>query len=478
MVFRTVLGIKPAGLIEQAKKEKLTFVGTGHRLGEPEDEEIDLVIPDSRRKGHCWCFGTTRVGKTRLMEAMVEQDIRKGFSTIVIDPKGDWALFKKIIQVAFEEGRQEDLIFITPIFPDYSAVFDPLAYYFMPEELVAHITSGVPVGEQFFYMVAYKISMILVQALLLKAKAEGRPLRISLMEVKDRMDREELAKLYKELQMIDASEARDVLKQVEELLDHPVGIVQEVARDMQKVINSPQQFYEKISESLHVALMQICSGNIGKLVGKAKENRLIQRLEEGKSVIMVAHLGALQTEDAAKVLGKVIISTVKAFVGRRFASGKDVNPPLAIYIDEAQNVLYKGIEDLLSKAGGAGVWVHGFNQSVNQIYQEVGKDFGRSILDNANTKIFMKVPDADTAQYVSRHFGMGIRFSPAVSLGGGIIAKETEDYLVKPEDVLYLAAREFYMFGYDGQFKGKTISVRDSYVQLVLPEIQPVDEVC
>ena len=441
------------GLIERAKQEKLTILGEGYDLSDPRKKKVPLYIPDSHRKGHFWCFGTTRAGKTRLIESMVEQDIRKGYSVVVIDPKSDIQLFSKIVQIAFEEKRHEDLIFVTSIFPEYSAVIDPLAYYYMPEELVAHIISGVPVEEPFFYKVAYEISMVLVQALLLKAKVEGKRHSFNINEIKDRMSREEIAELLKEIQVIDSPEAR------------------EIEKNMQKIVNSPQDYYSKISTSLRVALMQLSAGNIGKLVGKADENRFIKRLENGKGVIMIAHLGALLTEDAAKVLGKVIVSMIKTYVGRVFLSGGVVDPPLSLYIDEAQNVLYYGIEDLFAKAGGAGVWVHAFNQSVNQIYQEVGHDFGRSILDNANTKLFMRVPDIDTAEYVAKHFGVRKKISPSISPGGGIITREVEEPLVKPENVLRLGPRQFYLFTYNGQYKGRTLDVEDGYIEIKFPKI-------
>lgn len=296
--------------------------------------------------------------------------------------------------------------------------------------------------------------MVLVQALILKARVEGRVPSFNISEIKDRMSKEEIEALMKEMQVIDLPEA------------------QELVRNMQKIVNSPQDYYSKISTSLRVALMQLSTGNIGKLVGKADENRFIKRLEEGKRVILVAHLGALLTEDAAKVLGKVIVSMIKTYVGRVFMSGRKVDPPLCVYIDEAQNVLYYGIEDLFAKAGGAGVWVHGFNQSVNQIYKEVGYEFGRSILDNANTKVFMRVPDIDTAEYVAKHFGMRKKISPSLSLGGGIITKEEEQYLVKPEDVLNLQPRQFFLFTYLGQFKGRTIDVEEAYVEVEFPQIR------
>ena len=144
-----------------ARRPSRTILGVGHGMSDP-DTSMHITIPDTSRKGHFWCFGTTRVGKTRIMENMVEQDIRKGYSVVIIDPKGDIDLFSKIVQVAFEEGRDRELILVTPIYPHLSAVIDPLAYYYMPEELVGHIVSGVEVGkERFFFNVAYEISLVI-----------------------------------------------------------------------------------------------------------------------------------------------------------------------------------------------------------------------------------------------------------------------------------------------------------------------------
>jgi len=425
------------------------------------DEVINVVYPDSYRKGHFWCFGTTRSGKTRLIEAMIEQDIRKGYSVVVIDPKGDIELFSKIVQVALETGRIEDLIFINPIFPECSAVLDPLAYYYMVEELVAHIVSGVQVGtEKFFYNVAYEISLVVVQGLILLAKARGEKPVFNLNDVKNYIGRQNLEELK---------------KQIEEVVNaRPEGVdieeARQLLRDLEKILASPQDYYSKVSSSLRVALMELTSGHIGKIIGKADENRFIKRLESGERVILVAQLGSLLTQQAAYTLGKVIISMIQTFVGRVFSSGRKVDPPLCVYIDEAQNLLYLGIEDLFAKAGGAGVWVHGFSQSVNQIYAAIGRDFGNSILDNTNTKLFMRVPDAETARYVSKHFGKMKKISSMLSFGGGITTKEVEEEIVKVEDMLNLQPRMFYMMSYHGRFYGKTIDVNPARVVIKFPE--------
>ncbi|MFH2000987.1 MAG: conjugal transfer protein TraG, partial [Planctomycetota bacterium] len=101
-------------MFKRKSKEPWTMIGTGVHLDHP-NTILELGFPDTYRRGHFWCFGTTRVGKTRVMEHIIEQDIRKGYSVVAIDPKGDIDLFSKITQLAIDTGRHRYLMLITPI---------------------------------------------------------------------------------------------------------------------------------------------------------------------------------------------------------------------------------------------------------------------------------------------------------------------------------------------------------------------------
>ncbi|MBU0663412.1 MAG: TraM recognition domain-containing protein [Proteobacteria bacterium] len=435
--------------------EPWTHIGTGIHLDHP-DKIMPLGLPDSHRKGHFWCFGTTRVGKTRTMEGIIEQDIRKGYSVVAIDPKGDIDLFSKIVQVALDTGREKDLMLITPIFPQYSATLDPLSTYYMIEELVAHVTAGVALGkEPYFFSVAYEISLVVVQALVLLAEATGRKPSFNLNEIKNHISHQDLEKLKEKIDYIDTPQA------------------QQLALDLQKILSTPADYYSKVASSLRVALTELTSGNVGQIIGHADENRFIDRLEQNKGVIMVVQLGSLLTKRAAYTAGKVIASMIQAFVGRRYSSDKQVTPPLSLHIDEAQSVLYQGIEELFAKAGGAGVYIHGYCQSVSQLYAEIGIDRANTILDNCNTKLFMRVPDSKTASYVSEHLGEKRVFSPIISLGGGLSIRETEDVRVKHTEVLSMAPRQFFLTTYSGIYRGITADVSGASLRVIFPEIRP-----
>lgn len=440
-------------MLNRKSKEPWTSIGTGVHLDHPKTI-LELGFPDSFRKGHFWCFGTTRVGKTRVLEQIIEQDIRKGYSVVAIDPKGDIDLFSKITQIAIATGRQHDLMLITPIFPQYSAILDPLSSYYMPEELVAHITAGVAVGrEPYFFGVAYEVSLVVVQALIMLAEIAGRKPSFNLNDIKNHISHEDLEQLKEQIDYIETREA------------------EQLSRDIQKILSTPADYYSKVASSLRVALTELTSGNVGKIIGKADENRFVRRLEQGQGIILVVQLGSLLTKRAAYTAGKVIISMIQAFVGRVYSSGKNVTPTLVLHIDEAQSVLYHGIEDLFAKAGGAGVYIHGYCQSISQLYAEVGQDRANTILDNCNTKLFMRVPDAHTAGYVSEHLGEERRFSPIISLGGGLSIRETEETRIKHTEILNMAPREVFLSTYSGTYKGKTATVNDSTLKVKFPDL-------
>ncbi|GMT42903.1 MAG: conjugal transfer protein TraG [bacterium] len=446
--------------------KNVTLFGEGRAFDSDDglSEKMPISIPDTDRSGHLWCIGSTRAGKTNMMANMIEQDIRKGYSVLVLDPKLDKELFERIVQTTLEERRHEDLILINPVHSTYSADFDPLSHHYMIEELVGHLVSGVSVGrDPYFYNVAIQISTVVVEALDLLARYEGNPTKINLEEVKDYITRDMLEELKNQVESMDSQKLKNDIYRITKSID--------------RILSNQADYFNKVSNSLDVALQELTSGSIGRIVGAARENRIVSRLESGKRVIAVAQFCSQLTRRGAFTMGKVIMSVIQAFVGRIFASGKKerVNPPLCVYIDEAQNVLYQGIDDFFAKAGGADVWLHGFSQSVSPIFAEVGKDYGQTILANTNTKLFMRVPDEETADYVSRHFGERKVLSPMLSTSGGMMMREVEEPLVRPSDVLSMRRRQFFMRGYSGTYAGRTLDSSTLYTSIEFPEVSVED---
>ncbi|HWP91829.1 MAG TPA: TraM recognition domain-containing protein [Thermodesulfobacteriota bacterium] len=443
------------------KKTKLnpapeTLIGEGTLLGDP--HLVPVSIPDTHRQGHIFTMGTTRSGKTRLAELMIEQDIKKGYSILWIDPKGDIQILSKIAQIAKEAGRERELMFLSPIFADRSIRLDPLSHYFMPEEVVSHVVSGIRAKEEFFINVAYEVTLIVVQSLILFAEKEGKSPQFNFQSIKERISYPDLLKLKSQLEGLKTEEADEILS------------------SLYQILSSPQDYFSKVSSSLRTVLTALSVGSVGKVIRKASANPFIERLEKGRRVILVIQTGSLLTRRTAHIIARVLLSMVQSFVGRVLAEGGAINPPICIHIDEASNVLYLGIEDLFNKAGGAGIWLHLMTQSYQDLVAELGEPHAKKILDNTNTKIVFRVNDPQTARYVSDLAGVKRRFSPILSLGGGVSVREMEEEKILPDEVLGLKFREIFVFTMNGIYKGKTYDVIHPTLKIKLPEIKGGDD--
>jgi hypothetical protein len=169
-------------------------------------EETFKQAMQAAGKRHTFVFGTTGVGKTRLCENLIEQDIRKGYSVVYFDPKGDQQIFTKIYEVAREANRLDELMLVTPIFPEYSAVVDPMAFYFMPDELVGHIVSGILGGREPFYRnIAKEITTAVISAYIILARKHGNLPIMNIDTIRQRIRRESLESTMKSLRSIGIS---------------------------------------------------------------------------------------------------------------------------------------------------------------------------------------------------------------------------------------------------------------------------------
>ena len=116
--------------------------GEIHGVGMFEGEKM-ITMPLSERVGHTLVLGTTRVGKTRLAEILITQDILRGDTVIVIDPKGDADLLKAVYAASKQAGREDDLTIFHLAHPEHSARYNPLSEYTRITEVATRITASL-----------------------------------------------------------------------------------------------------------------------------------------------------------------------------------------------------------------------------------------------------------------------------------------------------------------------------------------------
>ncbi|WP_447859649.1 type IV secretory system conjugative DNA transfer family protein [Nitrospira calida] len=433
-------------------------LGEGARLGLPLGAPVTvgpIEIPDADRSGHLGCFGTTRVGKTRLIESLVEQDIRKGYSVLIIDPKGDHELMNRVVQTAVETGRLDEVMLLTPIFPEVSIHVGPLTSYYMQDELVNMLISGVKAKEDYFVAIAQEVSQVIVAGMVALRQADQDPRPLTFMDVKERIGFKDLVAFSEELARVPGT-------------DH-------IRRSILQMIQSPNlaDFWAKVSSSFRTTLSALTFGAVGEIMGRATVNPVVERLERGRPVIVVAQTGSLLTQRTSVLVGKMLVSMIQALIGRLFSSGRALTPPLCLHIDEGHNVLYAGFQELINKGGGANCWVHFYTQSVAQIEAEVGPEYARSIIDNINTWIYLLVNHPETAQHIEATSPLRYRYEPVMQMGGDVTIRTTEGPAIRADRVLRLPKRWFYCRSYGKVWKGRTPEVTPTWLKVRWPVIRP-----
>lgn len=100
------------------KKEQGIHIGKGYSLDDYTKQNfVDIFQKDGNRRGHTMVFGTTRVGKTRLVENGLIQDIENGKNVVIIDPKIDIELFSRVFEIASGCGRENEITLINSLTP-------------------------------------------------------------------------------------------------------------------------------------------------------------------------------------------------------------------------------------------------------------------------------------------------------------------------------------------------------------------------
>jgi hypothetical protein len=438
----------------------------GLHIGQVVDREVremklrnfipkDFYIPDRVRSGHFCCLGTTGTGKTKLMTYMICQDILMGHNLAVLNPKSDPfgrdragnELLSYIVQACVQAGRLDDLLVVTPIFPDYSIELNPLRYYTVVDELIEHVISSVRSKEEYYENVAAEVSTAIVTSLIAKEQAKRRKAVLNLQDIKERVDFRSLQDLGDAIELFKNFPDEAVRRKIEEAL-----------LTIRQIGKSPQDFFAKVSSSLRTVLTTLTTSTTGRIIGKARTNEFVERVEAGRGVVFVCNTDSLLATRASHIVNRVIVSMIKTMAGRTNAEGRVFERPLAVYLDEGHNVLFRGIEELFNKGRSAGIYIHFFTQSLAQMISALGEQAARSVADNMNTWVFMRVNHPETMEYVSRLSPERDRWAPFVSIGGGdmSVTLRPEKEPVFAPDYLSRLKQSYYYLKCDGRYyKGK-----------------------
>jgi conjugal transfer pilus assembly protein TraD len=373
-----------------------------HAVGQ--GREHPLVLPWSELAGHVLITGTTRSGKTRLLEILAAEVIRGPGAVVILDPKGDRDLLARCAAEAHRQGRP--FACLSPAFPAQSARLNVLDTAGTPAEVAARIralmpSGGARQGDPFFeeYPLALLERLATVQAALgqrwtlegLYAPAVLRHHLEALLAayLRQRLQGGEGQRLEALIAAYTRQGAGDLV--ADALID-----------DLQK----PRDHFTKVTSNLIPAFRGVVGPPLGPLFSTVPGDLSWTRIVDRSQVVYVA-LASLLLGDVANRIGRVLLQDLVGYLGRRYAyDDATTAPPITVLIDEFGDVAFPLFTNALNKGGGANARFMLAQQSLADAEAAMGPAQARRVLDNLNTKIWCRLADDRTAAEATEGLGL------------------------------------------------------------------------
>jgi len=423
-------------------------VGGLPRLHGIEPHEGDVSLPLGERVGHSLVLGTTRVGKTRLAELFITQDIRRTHKhahsdagldrevVIVFDPKGDADLLKRMYIECKRAGRLDEFYVFHLGWPDHSARYNAVGRFGRISEVATRI-AGQLSGEgnsAAFREFAWRFVNIIARALVALGR---RPDYEQILRHVINIDAlfEEYAKSYfaehdpQAWQTIVEIEGKIDRKNLSfAMKDRPLRVVALDIYLTQKRISDPvmdglrsavrydKTYFDKIVASLLPLLEKLTTGRIAELLSPdymdLEDPRPIfdwMQVIRKRAVVYVG-LDALSDTEVAAAVGNSMFSDLVSVAGHIYKFGIDDGLPGAVggkvainvHADEFNELMGEEFIPMINKGGGAGMQVTAYTQTMSDIEAKIGsRAKAGQVIGNFNNLSMLRVRETATAELLT-----------------------------------------------------------------------------
>ena len=390
------------------------------------EQEVWMSLPE--RFGHVLILGATRVGKTRAAEVLIGQDIHRGDVVIVLDPKGDLDLLRRVYHEAEKSGNLANLRIFHLRYPSVSEHYNPIASYDSPGEIATRITEQLPSkgSSEAFKQFAWRFLNTIISAL--DAMGETPNYRIIYKHV---TDIEPLFNAYHDKLFTQHAEgdywrvdvdtrvrrklkqdkAKQPMRRIETLARieyrEEMRIEDDLASEIQHIMDYDPVYYDKLIASLLPLLNKLKSGRTSAILvpaENAREENTISWDEviANKQIVYVG-LDSLANPAIARAVGNAMFADLASSAGKLYAALEGSSAPkhrVCIHADEFNDIVGPHLHPMLSKAGGAGVQITAYTQTLADIEASLDGDRAAAarLVGNFNSLIMLRVRTLDTAR--------------------------------------------------------------------------------
>lgn len=204
------------------------------------------------------------------------------------------------------------------------------------------------------------------------------------------------------------------------------------------VAKQEKAFFEKTSTSLSTILTQLVTGKMGELLTSIKINPLLFRMEKGERVICLIQPFPMLFKNISDMMVRGFLYMIEFLIGKYGARGILPKHRLHILVDEAASVVYPNIDNLFNKAGGLGASMYVFTQSFADWEKTLGKEEAKTVMDNINTQVRLRMNDPSSCEIVSKEFGTVKKTEQNIVFESGNVRYMNltkDEWLVPPHEV-------------------------------------------
>ncbi|SEG30357.1 type IV conjugative transfer system coupling protein TraD [Billgrantia desiderata] len=419
-------------------------VGGKPALHGVELDEHDVYLPLGERVGHTLVEGTTRVGKTRLAEVMITQDIHRKSNECVIalDPKGDVDLMLRMYIEALRSGRGDDFYVFHLGYPDLSARYNAVGRFGRLSEVATRLAgqlSGAG-NSAAFREFAWRFVNIVARArhalgqrptydqiLSDVVNIDGLMIEYSQQKLSEHNETawEKIATIESKLNDKNipmAMKGRDKRVVAIEQFLQQVKVRDPVLEGLRSAVRYDKTYFDKIVASLLPLLEKLTSGRISELLSPD-----YQDLDDPRPIfdwmqvirrrgIVYVGLDALSDFEVSQAVGNSMFADLVSCAGHIYKHGVDDDMPGAagggkkvainLHADEVNELMGDEFIPLINKGGGAGIQVTAYTQTASDIEARLGSVAkAGQVVGNFNNLIMLRVKEEKTARLLTDQLG-------------------------------------------------------------------------
>jgi hypothetical protein len=347
-----------------------TVIADSNFPGDPRPLAMDLQA----RLRHTHILGPTGYGKSHAMATMISQDLQAGYGVIVLDPKGD--LIETVLERVPPE-RQGDVIVLDPADSTRPVGLNPL-HSLNPDHAETVVENLVGLFKSLYRQSwGPRLDDVLRAALLTLAGSDGA----TLCEVP--------------FILTDPSYRQRLVGRI----DDPIGL------------ESFWGWYESISDAERQAAVGPVLNKVRAfsmrprvrgIIGQSNPSLTLRDVIVGRKVLLVSLASGLLGDEAASLLGALVVAELWNATMARAAQPAATRHPVMCYLDEFARFLHlpTPMATVLAEARGMGLGLVLAHQHVAQLTTEARE----AVLSNARSRILFQLPAADS-RLMAKEFG-------------------------------------------------------------------------